>query len=86
MLLMKLNALKLIFRREAIWLLRLLLAAAAKFADLVDEKFADLVDKKFADLVDEKLADLVDEKVEGSRPDNKIQSPRSPRSAPIDEG
>jgi hypothetical protein len=33
-----------------------------------------------------KLADLVDEKVEGSRPDNKIQSPRSPRSAPIDEG
>jgi hypothetical protein len=44
---------------EAIWLL---LSAAAKFADLVDEK------------------------VEGSRPDNKIQSPRSPRSAPIDEG
>jgi hypothetical protein len=70
MLLMKLNAPKLIFRREAIWLLRLLLAAAAKFADLVDEKFAD----------------LVDEKVEGSRPDNKIQSPRSPRSASIDEG
>jgi hypothetical protein len=34
----------------------------------------------------EKFADLVDEKVEGSRPDNKIQSPRSPRSAPIDEG
>jgi hypothetical protein len=33
-----------------------------------------------------KFADLVDEKVEGSRPDNKIQSPRSPRSAPIDEG
>jgi hypothetical protein len=47
-----------------------LLLAAAKFADLVDENFAD----------------LVDEKVEGSRPDNKIQSPRSPRSAPIDEG
>jgi hypothetical protein len=45
-----------------------------------------LVAEKFADLVDEKLADLVDEKVEGSRPDNKIQSPRSPRSAPIDEG
>jgi hypothetical protein len=44
---------------ETIWLL---LSAAAKFADLVDEK------------------------VEGSRPDNKIQSPRSPRSAPIDEG
>jgi hypothetical protein len=59
---------------EAIWLL----LAAAKFADLVDEKFPDLVDEKFAD--------LVDEKVEGSRPDNKIQSPRSPRSAPIDEG
>jgi hypothetical protein len=52
---------------EAIWLL---LSAAVKFADLVDEKFAD----------------LVDEKVERSRPDNKIQSPRSPRSAPIDEG
>jgi hypothetical protein len=44
---------------EAIWLL---LSAAAKFADLVDEK------------------------VEGSRPDDKIQSPRSPWSAPIDEG
>jgi hypothetical protein len=56
----------------------MLLLAAAKFVDLVDEKFVDLVD--------EKLADLVDEKVEGSRPDNKIQSPRSPRSAPIDEG
>jgi hypothetical protein len=48
----------------------LLLSAAAKFVDLVDENFAD----------------LVEEKVEGSRPDNKIQSPRSPRSAPIDEG
>jgi hypothetical protein len=34
----------------------------------------------------EKTSDLVDEKVDGSRPDNKIQSPRSPRSAPIDEG
>jgi hypothetical protein len=33
-----------------------------------------------------KFADLLDIKVEGSRPDNKIQSPRSPRSAPIDEG
>jgi hypothetical protein len=33
-----------------------------------------------------KFADLVDEKVEGSRPDYKIQSPQSPRSAPIDEG
>jgi hypothetical protein len=32
-----------------------------------------------------KFADLVDGKFEGSRPDNKIQSPRSPRSAPIDE-
>jgi hypothetical protein len=32
------------------------------------------------------FADLVDGKVEGSRPDNKIQSPRSPRSVPIDEG
>jgi hypothetical protein len=32
------------------------------------------------------LADFVDEKLEGSRPDNKIQSPRSPRTAPIDEG
>jgi hypothetical protein len=42
--------------------------------------------KKFADLVDEKLVDLVDKKVKGSRPDNKIQSPRSPRSAPIDKG
>jgi hypothetical protein len=59
---------------EAIWLL------------LVAEKFADLVDEKLADLVDEKFADLVDEKVEGSCPDNKIQSSRSPRSAPIDEG
>jgi hypothetical protein len=29
---------------------------------------------------------LSTKKVEGSRPDNKIQSPRSPRSAPIDEG
>jgi hypothetical protein len=44
---------------EVIWLL---LSAAAKFVDLVDEKD------------------------EGSRPDNKIQSPRSSRSAPIDEG
>jgi hypothetical protein len=60
--------------------------AAAKFVDIVDEKLADLVDEKLADLVDEKVADLVDEKVEGSRPDNKIQSPRSPRLAPIDEG
>jgi non-homologous end joining protein Ku len=59
---------------------------AEKFADFVNNKLADLVDEKFADLVDEKFADLVDEKVEGSRPDNKIQSPRSPRSAPIDEG
>jgi hypothetical protein len=33
-----------------------------------------------------KFVDLVDKKVEGSRPDNKIQSLRSPRSAPIDEG
>jgi hypothetical protein len=33
-----------------------------------------------------KFADLVDGKVEGFRPNNKIQSPRSPRSAPIDEG
>jgi hypothetical protein len=46
-------------RRDAI---SLLLSAAAKFADLVDEK------------------------VERSRPDNEIQSSRSPRSAPIDEG
>jgi hypothetical protein len=61
---------------DVIWLL--LLSAVAKFVDLVDENFADLVDEKFAD--------LVDEKVEGSRPNNKIQSPRSPRSAPIDEG
>jgi hypothetical protein len=68
--------------------------AAAKFADLVDEKladiadgkFADLVDEKFADIADGKFADIADGKVEGSRPDNKIQSPRSPRSAPIDEG
>jgi hypothetical protein len=29
---------------------------------------------------------LSTEKFEGSHPDNKIQSPRSPRSAPIDEG
>jgi hypothetical protein len=33
-----------------------------------------------------KFVDLVVEKVEGSFPDDKIQSPRSPRSAPIDEG
>jgi hypothetical protein len=33
-----------------------------------------------------KFADFLDQRVEGSRPDNKIQSPRSPRSAPIDEG
>jgi hypothetical protein len=45
---------------ETIWLL--LLSAAIKFVDLVDEK------------------------IEGSRPDDKIQSPRSPRLAPIDEG
>jgi hypothetical protein len=67
---------------EAIWLL----LVAKKFANLIDEKLSDLVDKIFADLVDENFADLVDEKVEGSRPDNKIQSSRSPRSAPIDEG
>jgi hypothetical protein len=35
----------------------LLLSAAAKFADLVDEKFPDLVNEKFADLVDESLKD-----------------------------
>jgi hypothetical protein len=33
-----------------------------------------------------KFDDLVDGKFEGSRPDDKIQSSRSPRSAPIDEG
>jgi hypothetical protein len=33
-----------------------------------------------------KIADLLDVKIEGSRPDNKIQSSRSPRSALIDEG
>jgi hypothetical protein len=33
-----------------------------------------------------KFANLVDRKIEGSRPDDKIQSSRSPRSAPIDEG
>jgi hypothetical protein len=30
--------------------------------------------------------DLLDGKVKGSHPDDKIQSSRSPRSAPIDEG
>jgi hypothetical protein len=33
-----------------------------------------------------KFADLVDKKVEGSHPDDKIQSSQSPWSAPIDEG
>jgi hypothetical protein len=33
-----------------------------------------------------KFVDLIDGKVEGSRPDNKIQSSRSSRSAPIDKG
>jgi hypothetical protein len=33
-----------------------------------------------------KFSDLFNEKVEGSHLDNEIQSPRSPRSAPIDEG
>jgi hypothetical protein len=33
-----------------IWLL--LLSAAAKFVDLLDENFADLVDEEFADLDD----------------------------------
>jgi hypothetical protein len=33
-----------------------------------------------------KFAHFVDGKVEGSRPDDKIQSLRSPWSAPIDEG
>jgi hypothetical protein len=33
-----------------------------------------------------KFADLADGKIEGSRPDDKIQLSRSPRSAPIDEG
>jgi hypothetical protein len=33
-----------------------------------------------------KFADLVDEKIEGSRLDDKIQSSRSPQSAPINEG
>jgi hypothetical protein len=33
-----------------------------------------------------KLVDFVNEKVDGSRPDNKSQSSRSPRSALIDEG
>jgi hypothetical protein len=55
-----------------------------KFADIVAA--ASLAAAKFADLVDENFVYLVDEKVEGSRPDNKIQLPRSPRSAPIDEG
>jgi hypothetical protein len=40
--------------REPIWPL---LAAAAKFVDLVDEKLADIADGKFADLVDENLKD-----------------------------
>jgi hypothetical protein len=47
-------------RLDAIWLL--LLLAAAKFVDLVNEK------------------------LEGSRPNDKIQSPWSSRSAPIDKG
>jgi hypothetical protein len=33
-----------------------------------------------------KFVDLIDRKVEGSRPDDKIQSSQSPRSVPIDEG
>jgi hypothetical protein len=33
-----------------------------------------------------KFTDLLDGKLEGSHPDDKIQSSRSPRSAPIDEG
>jgi hypothetical protein len=33
-----------------------------------------------------KLLILSMKKVEGSRPDYKIQSPRSPQTAPIDEG
>jgi hypothetical protein len=33
-----------------------------------------------------KFVDLLAKKVEGSRPDDKIQSPRSPRSVPINEG
>jgi hypothetical protein len=37
-------------------------------------------------MMSKKFADIADGKVEESRPDNKIQSPRSPRSAPIDEG
>jgi hypothetical protein len=57
---MKLKTLKLMIQQETILLL--LLSAAIKFVDHVDEK------------------------VEGSRPDDKIQSPRFPRSAPIDEG
>jgi hypothetical protein len=54
--------------------------------DIVEAIWLLFVAKKFADLVDEKFADIADGKVEGSRPDNKIQSPRSPRSAPIDKG
>jgi hypothetical protein len=50
------------FRLDLVEVIWLLLSAAAKFVDLLDEK------------------------VERSRPDNKIQSPRSPRSVPIDEG
>jgi hypothetical protein len=43
---------KLMMLREPIWPL---LAAAAKFVDLVDEKLADIADGNFADLVDENL-------------------------------
>jgi hypothetical protein len=62
---------------------------------IVDVDSADEDDSTRCDLLKQsgccyraaaKFADLLDEKVEGSRPDNKIQSSRSPRSAPIDEG
>jgi hypothetical protein len=36
-------------------------------------------------VVDDELK-VVDDELEGSRPDNKIQSSRSPQTAPIDEG
>jgi hypothetical protein len=62
-------------------------SARCDLIKLVDLKRMNLVEIIYLLLsVAIKFADFLDERVEGSRPDNKIQSPRSPRSAPIDEG
>jgi hypothetical protein len=65
--------------------LEIIAKVASSLSDLADEEVDEAIWKLLLSAA-AKIVEFVDGKVEGSRPDNKIQSPRSPRSAPIDEG